>query len=38
VAAEEQFYQVASAMEVWLKQKCANEFLHMEKMALTDIH
>ena len=29
---------MASDVEVHVKQRCATEFLHMEKMAPTDIH
>jgi len=38
VAAEGQSDNKASDMEVWMKQRCVTEFLHVEKMAPTDIH
>ena len=36
--AEGQSDRMASDMEVWMKQRCVTEFLHVEKMAPTDIH
>ena len=38
LAAEGQSDRMVSDMEVWMKQRCGTEFLHAEKMALTDIH
>ena len=38
MAAEGQSNQVACDMEVHMKQKCVTEFLHVGKMAPTDIH
>ena len=38
MAAEEQSDRWVSDIEVHVKQKCATEFLHEEKMALTDMH
>ena len=36
--AEEQFDKMASVMKAWMRQKCATESFHVEKMAPTDIH
>ena len=38
VTAEGQSDRMMSDIEVRLKQRCVIEFLHVEKMALTDIH
>jgi len=38
MAAEGKSDKIASNMEVHMKQKCVMEFLHMEKMAPTDVH
>ena len=38
MAAEGQSDKMASDMEVQMKQRCVAEFLHVEKMAPTDIH
>ncbi len=38
MAAEGQSDKMASDMEVCMKQRCVTEFLHVEKMAPTDIH
>ena len=38
VAAEEQSDKMESDMEVHMKQRCVTKFLHLEKMAPTDIH
>jgi len=38
MAAEGQSEKMTSDMEVWMKQRCAIEFLHEAKMAPTDIH
>ena len=38
LAAEGQFDRMVGDMEVWMKQKRVTEFLHVEKMAPTDIH
>ena len=38
MAAEGQSDRMVSHMEVHMKQRCVNEFLHVEKMAPTDIH
>ena len=38
MAAEGQSDRMVSDMEVHMKQKCGTEFLHVEKMAFTDIH
>lgn len=38
MAAEGHSDTKASDMEVHMKQKCGTEFLHVEKMAFTDIH
>ena len=37
-AAERQSGRMASDMEAHMKQRCVTEFLHVEKMAPTDIH
>ena len=29
---------ITSVMEAWMKKKCITEFLHVKKMAPTDIH
>ena len=38
MAAEGQSDKMASDMEVHMKQRCATDFLHAEKMAYKDIH
>mgnify|MGYP001860934035 CR=1 FL=1 len=38
MAAEGQSDKMASDMEVRMKERCGIEFLHLEKMAPTDIH
>ena len=38
MAAEGQSDKMVSAMEVCMRQRCGIEFLHAEKIALTDIH
>ena len=38
MAAEGQSDKTASDMEVCMKQMCVTEFLHVEKMAPTDVH
>ena len=38
MAAEGQSDKMTSDMEEHLKQRCVTEFLHVEKMAPTDIH
>ena len=38
MAAEGQSDKMAPDMEVHMKQRSGTEFLHMEKMALSDIH
>ena len=38
LAAEGQSDRMASDMEVWMKQRCGIEFIHVEKMVPTDIH
>ena len=38
MAAEGQCDKIMSDMEVCMKQRCVSPFLHMEKMAPTDIH
>ena len=38
MAAEGQSDKMASDMEVSVKERCGIEFLHLEKMAPTDIH
>ena len=38
MAAEGQSDRMVSDMEVHMKQRCGTEFLHVEKMAPTDIH
>ena len=38
MAAEGQTDQMAADMEVHMKQRCVTEFLHVEKMAPSDIH
>ena len=38
MAAEEQSDTMVSDMEVCMKERCVTEFLHVEKMASTDIH
>ena len=38
MAAEEQSDRMVSDMEVWMKQRGAIEFLHVEKMAPIDSH
>ncbi len=38
MAAEDQSNRMVSDMEVWMKQRCVTEFLHVGKMALIDIH
>jgi len=38
MAAEGQSHKMTSDMEVHMKQRCVTEFLHVEKMAPTDVH
>jgi len=38
MAAEGQSDKMASDMKMWMKQMCEIEFLHVEKIASTDIH
>ena len=38
MAAEGRYDRMASDMEVTIRQRCVNEFLHTYKMLLTDIH
>ena len=38
IAAEGQSDKMVSDMEVHMKQRCATEFLHVEKIAPIDIH
>ena len=38
IAAEWQSNKTASDMEVCLKQRCVNDFLHAEQVATTDIN
>ena len=38
MAAEEQSDKKVSDVEMLMKQRCVNEFLHAEKMTLTDIN
>ena len=38
MAAEGQYDKMAVDIEVCMKQRCATEILHVEKMASTDIH
>jgi len=38
MAADGQSDRVASGKEVDMKQRCVTEFLHVEKMAPSDIH
>ena len=38
MAAEGQSDKMVSDMEAHVKEKCVTEFLHVEKMAPTDIH
>ena len=37
-AVEGQSDRMVSDMEVWMKQRCGIEFIHVEKMVPTDIH
>jgi len=38
MAAEGQSDKMVSDLEVQMKQRCVNEFLHVQKIALIDIH
>ena len=38
MTAEGQSDKTVSDMEVWMKKRCVTEFLHVEKIAPTDIH
>ena len=38
LAAKRQSHRMASDVEVWMKQRCVTEFLHVEKIASIDIH
>ena len=38
MASEGQYDKMTSDMKVHMKQRCTVEFLHAEKIALTDIH
>ena len=38
MAAQGQSDRMVSEMEVWMKQRCVTEFLHVEKIAPIDIH